>query len=55
MRISAAGGDAVDMNVPIEGFTQVNFIALSPNGQQVAYTAGEPGVSIMLMERFLPR
>lgn len=55
MRIHATGGAPVDMGVTINGFPQVNRVVLNPDGTRIAYTAGEPGVQLWVMERFLPR
>jgi Tol biopolymer transport system component len=55
MRIPSSGGEPIDMQLPIHGFTQVNFTALSPDGRRLAYTAGQPGIQVWMMERFLPR
>lgn len=55
LRINAGGGEPVDIGISIQGFTEVNFVALSPDGTRVAYTAGEPGVQIWMMEKFLPQ
>lgn len=55
MRIAATGGTPVDMGLPIRGWTQPNRVMLSPDGTRVAYTAGEPGVQLWMMEGFLPR
>jgi len=55
LRINAAGGEPVDTGLAIHGFTEVNFVSLSPDGTRVAYTAGQPGVEIWMMEKFLPR
>lgn len=55
MRIAATGGAPVDMGLPIQGWTQPNRVMLSPDGTRVAYTAGEPGVQLGMMEGFLPR
>lgn len=55
MRIHATGGVPADMGVRIQGFPQVNRVVLSPDGTRVAYTAGEPGVQVWMMERFLPQ
>ena len=55
MSVPSAGGPSVDMQLAIRGLTQFNFLALHPDGAEVAYTAGEPGAELWAMRGFLPR
>ena len=53
-RIDRDGGPPVDMHIAIRGLTNVNLIALSPDGRHLAYTEGVVGWDARVMDRFLP-
>lgn len=54
-KVSVRDGDARDTTVRIPGFTQPYWVALSPNGRRLAYTAGMTSGELWVMENFLPR
>jgi Tol biopolymer transport system component len=52
--IAVADGAARDMRLSIDGNTQVNRLALSPDGRELAYTGGVVSWETWVMENFLP-
>lgn len=52
--VSVRDGAARDTTVRIPGFTQPYWVALSPDGRRIAYTAGMTSAELWMMENFLP-
>lgn len=52
-KVSVRDGEARDTTARIPGFTQPYWVALSPNGRRLAYTAGMTSAELWTMENFL--
>jgi len=53
--IPVSGGEARDTRVRISGFANKYRVALSPDGQRLAFTLGEQLAELWVMEGFLPK
>ena len=54
-RISALGGPPREMMIQLDTPLNADFVAVSPDGRRIAYTAGRTAFEIWTMEGFLPR